>query len=91
MEQSEQYLVNKKLGAKTRKCQILVCLKGIPQELVQHKIELNTSIPLTHQARYRLNPNCVITIKQDIGVSVRMNGSNLIDTNILRSLRKKKE
>ncbi len=41
-------------------------LKGIPPKLTQHKIELDTIIPLAHQARYRLNPNCVITIKQDI-------------------------
>jgi hypothetical protein len=91
MEQSEQYPVNKKLGAKTRRRQILVCLKGIPQELIQHKIELNTSIPLANQARYRLNPNYVIIIKQDIGVGVRMNGSNLVDTSILSSPRKKIE
>jgi hypothetical protein len=41
-------------------------LKGIPLELARHKIELNTIIPLAHQAKYRLNPNYVITIKQDI-------------------------
>jgi hypothetical protein len=38
-------------------------LKGIPLKLVQPKIELNTSIPPTHQARYKLNPNYVATIK----------------------------
>jgi hypothetical protein len=27
-------------------------LKGIPLEVAQHWIELNTSIPLAHQARY---------------------------------------
>ncbi len=27
-------------------------LKGIPLEIVQHQIELDTSIPLVHQARY---------------------------------------
>jgi hypothetical protein len=31
-------------------------LKGIQQELAQHKIELDTTIPLPHQARYRLKP-----------------------------------
>ncbi len=41
-------------------------LKNIPPQLVQHRIELDTSIPLTHQARSRLNPNYVATIKQDI-------------------------
>jgi hypothetical protein len=30
-------------------------LKGIPLELTQHIIELETSIPPTHQVRYRLN------------------------------------
>ncbi len=32
-------------------------LKGIPLELAQHRIELDTSIPLAHPARYKLNPN----------------------------------
>jgi hypothetical protein len=41
-------------------------LKGIALELAQHIIELDTSIPPTHQARYRLNLNYVIAIKQDI-------------------------
>ncbi len=38
-------------------------LKGIPLELVQHKIELDTLIPPTHQARYKLNPNYDVVIK----------------------------
>ncbi len=38
-------------------------LKGIPLKLTQHRIELNTIIPLTHQARYILNPNYAIIIK----------------------------
>jgi hypothetical protein len=41
-------------------------LKGIPPKLVQHKIELDTTIPPAHQARYRLNPNYVTVVKQDI-------------------------
>jgi len=41
-------------------------LKGISPELAQHKIELDTIVPLTHQTKYRLNPNYVTTIKQDI-------------------------
>jgi len=41
-------------------------LKGIPIELTQHKIELDTTIPLAHQAKYKLNPNYVIVMKQDI-------------------------
>jgi hypothetical protein len=31
-------------------------LKGIPPELAQHIIELDITIPSTHQAKYRLNP-----------------------------------
>ncbi len=27
-------------------------LKGIPTKIVQHRIELDTRIPLVHQARY---------------------------------------
>ncbi len=38
-------------------------LKGITLELVQHKIELNISIPLAHQARYKLKPNYVVVVK----------------------------
>jgi hypothetical protein len=35
-------------------------------ELAQHKIELDATIPPTHQAKYRLNPNHATSIKQDI-------------------------
>jgi hypothetical protein len=38
-------------------------MKGIPLELAQHRIELNTSIPPAHQTRYILNP---VIFKQDI-------------------------
>jgi hypothetical protein len=41
-------------------------LKHAPPDIVQHWIELDTSIPLVHQARYWLNPNYVAIIKQDI-------------------------
>ncbi len=41
-------------------------LKDIPPKLAQHKIELDTLIPLAHQARYKLNPNDVVVIKHDI-------------------------
>jgi uncharacterized protein YcgL (UPF0745 family) len=41
-------------------------LKRIPLELAQHKIELNIVILLAHQARYKLNPNYVTMVKQDI-------------------------
>jgi len=38
-------------------------LKGIPPELAKHIIELDTSIPLAHQGRYKLNPNYVAAVK----------------------------
>jgi hypothetical protein len=41
-------------------------LKGIPPKLVQHRIELDTSIPPIHQTRYKLNPNYATPIKHDI-------------------------
>jgi len=41
-------------------------LKGIPLELAQHIIELDITIPPGHQARYRLNPNYTIEVKQNI-------------------------
>jgi hypothetical protein len=41
-------------------------LKGILSKLVQHIIELDTSIPRAHQVRYKLNPNFVAIVKQDI-------------------------
>jgi hypothetical protein len=41
-------------------------LKGIPLELAQPRIKLNTSIPPTHQTKYRLNLNYIVVVKQDI-------------------------
>ncbi len=41
-------------------------MKGIPLGLAQHIIELDSTIPLAHQARYRLNPKYTIVVKQDI-------------------------
>jgi len=38
-------------------------LKRIPLELAQHIIELDTTIPSTHHAKFRLNPNYATTIK----------------------------
>jgi hypothetical protein len=32
-------------------------LKGIPLELAQCHIELDTSIPPAHQTKYKMNPN----------------------------------
>ncbi len=41
-------------------------MKGIPPKLAQHKIELDTIIPLAHQAKYNLNLNYVTLVKQNI-------------------------
>ncbi len=41
-------------------------LKGIPPKISQHQIVLDTSIPLAHQVRYRLNPNYATIVKHDI-------------------------
>jgi hypothetical protein len=41
-------------------------LKGIPPKVVQHWIELDTSIPPVHQARYWLNLKYAAIVKQDI-------------------------
>jgi hypothetical protein len=41
-------------------------LKGIPLELAQHRIELDTTILSAHQAKYRLDPNYAIMVEQDI-------------------------
>jgi hypothetical protein len=41
-------------------------LKRIPPKLAQHKIELDTIVPQAHQARYELNPNYAIEVKQYI-------------------------
>jgi hypothetical protein len=38
-------------------------LKVIVLELAQHRIELDTSIPPAHQARYKLNPNYATIVK----------------------------
>jgi len=38
-------------------------LKRVPPEFAQHKIKLDTTIPPTHQARYKLNPNYATIVK----------------------------
>ncbi len=44
-------------------------LKGIPPEITQHRIELETLVPLAHQIRYWLNIYYAIIVKQDIVAS----------------------
>ncbi len=34
--------------------------------ILQHRIKLDISIPLTHQAKYEMNPNYDVVIKHDI-------------------------
>jgi hypothetical protein len=41
-------------------------LRGIPLHIVEHKIELDTIIPPSHQTHYRMNPNYATVIKQDL-------------------------
>ncbi len=41
-------------------------LKGIPPWIVQHRIELDTTIPPTHQAKYQMNPNYDAIVKQNL-------------------------
>jgi hypothetical protein len=43
-------------------------LKGLPPNIAQHWIELDTSIPHVHQTRCQLNPNYAATIKHDIDI-----------------------
>jgi hypothetical protein len=38
-------------------------LKGIPPRIIEHKIELNTTIPSSHQAHCCMNPNYAMVIK----------------------------
>ncbi len=38
----------------------------IPPHITQHQIELDTTIPPGHQARYQMNPNYVAMVKQDL-------------------------
>jgi hypothetical protein len=38
-------------------------LKGMPLKLAQHIIELDITILLAHQAKYKLNPNYAIVVK----------------------------
>jgi len=54
-------------------------LKGIPPKLAQHTIELDTLIPLSHQANYRLNPNYVAVVKQDINKLLATRSIQLVE------------
>ena len=41
-------------------------LRGILEQIAQHKIELDIGIPPAHQSRYRMNPNYASIVKHDI-------------------------
>ncbi len=41
-------------------------LRGIPLHIAKHKIDLDTTIPPTHQARYKMNPNYTAIVKHDL-------------------------
>jgi hypothetical protein len=36
-------------------------------KIIQHRIELDTTIPLTHQAMYQMNPNYAAMVKTIFG------------------------
>jgi len=38
--------------------------KGIPPHIVEHKIELDTTIPPSYHVYYRMNPNYAMVVKQ---------------------------
>ncbi len=38
-------------------------LRGIPFHIVEHKIEVNTTIPPSHQVHYCMNPNYAMVVK----------------------------
>jgi hypothetical protein len=42
-------------------------LKGIPSKLIEHIIKLDITIPRVHHTKYRLNPNYIGVMKQNIG------------------------
>jgi hypothetical protein len=41
-------------------------LRGISPHIVEHKIELEITIPPSHQVRYCMNPNYATIVKQDL-------------------------
>ncbi len=41
-------------------------LRGIPPHLMQHRIECDTNIHASHQARYHMNLNYVVVVKRDL-------------------------
>ena len=41
-------------------------LRGIPEHIATHRIELDTTISSCHQARYRMNPNYAKAVKEDL-------------------------
>jgi len=54
-------------------------LKNIPPKLTQHRIELDTSIPPTHQARYILNLNYDVVVKHEINKLLAIGCIQLIE------------
>jgi len=54
-------------------------LKGLPLDIAQHWIELDTSIPLVHQTRYQLNPNYAAIVKHDIDILLAIGFIKLVE------------
>ncbi len=41
-------------------------LRGIPLHIVEHKIEVNNTIPPSHQMHYCMNPIYAMVVKQNL-------------------------
>ncbi len=54
-------------------------LKKIPPHIVEHKIELDTNIPPSHQAHYHMNPNYATIVKQDLDKLLVANFIDMIE------------
>jgi hypothetical protein len=61
-------------------------LIGIPPHIIQHQIDLDTTIPLAYQARYQMNHNYVAMVKQDLDKLLAVGFIALVEEAIWLSL-----
>ena len=54
-------------------------LWGIPEHIATHRIELDTAISSSHQARYRMNPNYAKAVKEDLEKHLKVGFIESID------------
>ena len=54
-------------------------LRGIPEHIATHRIELDTAISPCHQARYRMNPNYANVVKEDLEKLLKAGFIELVD------------